>query len=322
MPVTDILLALLVQGLWGLNFIAAKVGADNLPPLMFTAIRFLIVAVLVVPFVPRPRGAALRSVLVLSLTFGTLHFGILFSAMRYVDAATAAVIIQTGPPFSVLLGILIFKEVIGWRRILGLVLAFSGVIVVAGEPNLPSLLPVTMLLFAAFAWAMSNAVVKFSQGLSALAMTGWLCLLAIPQVTLLSWLFEDGHVEALYTAPWKAWACVLFSAIGASLIAHSLWYALVRRHPMTVIAPWGLLAPILGIASGILILGEPATWQKVVGGAITLTGVGIVQIRSAVKGRPVGTGPECPECPDLAADAASTTQFPESGAPTDRSRPS
>jgi O-acetylserine/cysteine efflux transporter len=84
----------------------------------------------------------------------------------------------------------------------------------------------------------------------------------------------------------------VYTAVGGSLIAHSLWYTLIRRHPMTVVAPWGLVAPILGIAAGILVLGEPATWQKFIGGAITLTGVGIIQVRAARRAQAAPAVPE------------------------------
>lgn len=314
MPASDILLALLVQGLWGMNFIAAKVGVDTLPPLMFTALRFVIVAILVLPFVRRPRGRAWWGVLALSVTFGTLHFGIMFSALSQVDAATAAVVIQTGPPFSTLLGVLIFREAIGWRRILGLVLAFSGIVVVAGEPHLPAATPVLMLLASAFAWAVSNALVKkTANDLPAVATTGWLCLLAVPQLALLSWWLEDGHAAALQAASWQGWLSVLYTAIGGSLVAHSLWYALMRRHPMSLVAPWGLLAPILGIAAGILVLGEVATWQKFVGGAITLTGVAIIQIRSAGLGRALGAAPETTVDPAAPEDRVPDRLRPTAG---------
>lgn len=287
MPLTDTLLALLVQVLWGLNFVAAKVAVDSLPPLLFTTFRFVLAAALVIPFFPIPKGRALLGVLALSFTFGTMHFGVQFMALRHVDAASAAVLLQTGPPFSTLLGVLIFKESVGWRRILGLALAFSGVVVIAGEPGLGAIGPVLMLLTAAFAWAVSNVIVKMTQGVPPLAVTGWLCLFAIPQVAGLSWLLEDGQWAAVRAAPAQAWAGVVYTAVFASLVAHSLWYLLIRRHPISVIAPWGLVAPVIGLSAGILILGEAATWQKLVGGAITLTGVAIVQIRMARRGHAV-----------------------------------
>lgn len=288
MPLSDMALAALVQLLWGTNFVAAKVGVDAMPPLLFTALRFVLAAAVLLPFVPRPRGSQWRAVLVLSTVFGAAHFGFLFSGLKHVDAATAAVVIQTGPPFSALLGVLLFREVIGWRRILGLALAFSGIVVVAGEPQMTSLVPIVLLLIGAFTWALGNVVAKTSGDLPVLSLSGWMALFAIPQLALMSWLLEDGHLEAMEAAPWQSWAGLVYTAIGASVIAHSLWYALMRRHPMSVVAPWGLLAPVLGIAAGILILGEAATWQKLVGGAVTLTGVAIIQVRSARRGRPVG----------------------------------
>ncbi len=293
-------LAALVQLLWGLNFVAAKVGVESVPPLLFTALRFVLAASILLPFVPRPRGRQWRGVLALSVVFGTAHFGLLFSGLKQVDAATAAVVIQTGPPFSALLGVLLFRETIGWRRILGLVLAFSGIVVVAGEPQVVSLVPILLLLAGAFTWALGNVVAKTSGDLPVLALTGWMALFAIPQLALLSWLLEDGHGAAIAAAPWQSWAGLVYTAIGASVVAHSLWYALMRRHPMSVVAPWGLLAPVLGIAAGILVLGETATWQKLLGGAITLTGVAIIQIRSARRGRAVGPVSDAPAAQDSA----------------------
>jgi len=287
MPLSDVLLALLVQVLWGLNYVAAKVAVTDLPPLMFTTLRFCLAAALVVPFFPMPRGRALLGILVLSFTFGTIHFGLQFLALPHVDAANAAVILQTGVPFTTLLGVVIFKETIHWRRIVGLILAFAGVVVIAGEPHLSSVGPVLMLLVAALGWAFSNVIVKFTQGVAPLAVTGWLSLFAIPQVAALSWLLEDGQIEAFHTVPWESWAGLVYTALGASLAAHSIWYVLLRRHPIGVVAPWGLVAPILGVTAGIFVLGEAATWQKLVGGAISLSGVAILQMRQIRRGRPV-----------------------------------
>lgn len=280
----DILLALLVQALWGLNLVVAKVGVTEVPPLAFTTARFALVAVLVVPFFRVP-WHALKGLLLLSVTFGTLHFGLLFTGLAQMDAAAAGIVIQLGPPFSVLLGVLLFKERLGWKRITGTLLAFAGVMLLAGEPSLPSLLPLVLVTVAAFAWALSNAVVKTLPNVNPVLMTGWLSLMAVPQVGLLSWLLEDGQLEAFQAADWLGWGAVAYTAVAASIVAHSLWYGLVRRHEMGQVAPFGLLAPVLGIIAAILLLGEPLTWQKAVGGTITMIGVAIVQLRTAKRAK-------------------------------------
>ncbi|MBX9635788.1 MAG: EamA family transporter, partial [Magnetospirillum sp.] len=63
-----------------------------------------------------------------------------------------------------------------------------------------------------------------------------------------------------------------------SLVAYSLWYRLLARHSMNQIVPITLLGPVVGVASGVMLLGEPLSWQKLVGGAITIAGVAVVQL--------------------------------------------
>src|SRR5690606_15147355 len=72
MPSRHVVLALLVMVLWGFNFVAAKWGLEELPPLALTALRFLLVALLLVSFVPRPRGR-MGEIAALSVTLGSLH---------------------------------------------------------------------------------------------------------------------------------------------------------------------------------------------------------------------------------------------------------
>ncbi|WP_404379356.1 DMT family transporter [Caenispirillum salinarum] len=286
MPARDILLALLVQAIWGLNIVVAKAGVEALPPLFFTTLRFALVAALVLPFFRIP-WHAMKGLALLSFTFGTLHFGLLFTGLSGMGAAAAAIVIQLGPPFAVLLGVLMFKEKLGPKRIVGTVLAFSGVVLLAGEPTVPSLVPLVLMVFAAFGWALSNVVVKRLPEVNPVLMTGWLSAMAVPQVGLLSLLLEDGQIPALISADWRGWGAIVYTAAGASIVAHSLWYGLVRRHEMGQVAPFGLLAPVIGIVAAVLLLGEPLTWQKLAGGTITMVGVAIIQLRWArLKRRP------------------------------------
>jgi O-acetylserine/cysteine efflux transporter len=280
MPASAIFQALLVQTIWGFNIIVAKAGVEAMPPLFFTTVRFALVAALVVPFFSIPRGA-MKHLLLLSFTFGTVHFGLLFTGLTGMDAAGAAILIQLGAPFTVVLGVFLFKEKLGPRRILGTLLAFGGVVLLAGEPGRAELWPVILMTLAALGWALSNVVVKRMPDLNPLLMTGWLSLMAVPQVGLMSLVLEDGQIPALISADWRGWGAIVYTAAGASIIAHSLWYGLVRRHEMGQVAPFGLLAPVIGIVAAVLVLGEPLTWQKLVGGGLTMVGVAIIQLRWA-----------------------------------------
>lgn len=284
----DTALATLAAVLWGFNLIAGKIGVEAAPPLLFTALRFIIVAALIVPLCPVDRKHW-RGLIILSVCFGTGHFGLLFVGLSGVDAATAAITLQLGVPFSILISWLVFKENFGWRRSVGLGFAFIGVAFLAGEPGNTSAVPFFMLIVCTVFWAWSNVLVKRMPDVRPLAITGWLSLFAAPQLLALSMVFETGQLSAISNAGWSLIGALAYTAIAASIMAHATWYSLVQRYPMNTVVPFNMLIPIVGVAAGILVLGEPLTWQKVMGGVLTLAGVAVIQLRLARKAVEQGT---------------------------------
>ncbi|WP_142848739.1 DMT family transporter [Telmatospirillum sp. J64-1] len=264
--------------IWGLNFVAVKVGVEEIPPLLLVGVRFALVAAVTVPFL-RPRRSQLPAILLLSFTLGVLHFGVLFIGMKGVDAATAAIAIQLQLPFSSLMAWLFFRDKLGWRRMLGMSMAFIGVAFLAGEPQQPALLPLMLIIGAGMAWALSNVVIKRVGEINPLTLNGWMALFAAPQVLLLSVLVEGDPVTPLLNAGWAGWGAILYTVVGASLISYTLWYYLLAKYTVNQVVPFTLLAPVIGIISGVLLLGEPFTWHKAVGGGLTILGVTIIQLR-------------------------------------------
>lgn len=135
------------------------------------------------------------------------------------------------------------------------------------------------LVAAMLAWAASNVQVKKLGDINPLALNGWMAVCAAPMLAVLSLATETGHAElpARMMADWRPWAGLAYTVIGSSLVAYTLWYGLLRRHPMNRVVPVTLLGPVVAVAGGVLILGEALTWQKLVGGAITIIGVAVVQ---------------------------------------------
>jgi EamA-like transporter family. len=271
--------ALAVVVIWGFNFVAAKIGVAAIPPLLFTALRFFCVAAILAPFF-RPTPAQLPGVLVTSVLLGVGHFGLMFMGIKGVDAATAAIANQLVVPFSSLLAAIFFADKLGWRRGLGMALAFAGVALLAGEPTLPDTVPLLLVIAASLIWAVANVVIKRLGPISPLVLNGWMALFAAPQLLLLSLAFESGQMTALAEAGWQGYAALAYTVLGASIIAYSLWYHLVARHDLNRIVPVTLLGPVIGVAAGVTLLGEPFTWQKTVGGCLTIGGVGIIQMRA------------------------------------------
>ncbi|HYG88861.1 MAG TPA: EamA family transporter [Azospirillum sp.] len=275
----DLGVAMAVVALWGVNFGVAKIALLEFPPLFLMGMRFIIVAGLLLPFVTMPRGR-MRGILVLSVILGTIHFPMMFNGIKGIDAATASVVAQLQVPFASLLAAVVFKDRLGWRRAMGMLVAFAGVLLIAGEPRLgDSLWALGLVVAASFAFAAANVQIKRLGSIDGFALNAWMGLFAAPQLLVLSALFEHGQWEAVRTASWAGWGSLLYIAVLATIVAYGLWYRLMRRYDVNQAVPFMLLIPLFGVLSGVVLLGEPVTWTLVVGGLLTVGGVGVIVLR-------------------------------------------
>lgn len=269
--------------LWGTNFIAVKIVLGVLPPLFLTALRFALVACVLVPFF-RPRRDQIKGIAAIGAVLGCGHFGLLFVSLSGMDAASAAIVTQLGVPFSALLAWAVFGEKLGPARSFGLVMAFAGVALLAGEPSLPHWGPLAIGVASMVCWAISNVQVKRLGTIAPLALNGWMALFAAPMLLGLSLAGESGQLDALAHAIMSPpiLAGMAYTVIASSLVAYSLWYQLLGRHPMNRIVPFTLLGPVISVAGGVTLLGEPLGWHKLAGGALTIAGVAVVQLIGGV----------------------------------------
>lgn len=283
MSIRDTLLALFVMVLWGANYVAVKLGVSEFPPLLLITLRFAVVAVLLVPFY-RITRKQVPGVLLLSFTFGSAHFALLFVALKMTEAGTSALLLQLGVPFSTLLGVVFLGDRLGVWRVSGLLVAFAGAAVLAWGPNVPAIGPAALLVVSAFFWAVSNLLVKKVTDVSPIALTGWMSLFAVPQCLLWTLIFETGHIAAIEQAHLIGWGAMLYTAIGSSIVAYGLWYWLLGRYTVSQVVPISLLNPVFGVLVGAWVLGESIGPEKIAGGLLTLGGVGIILWRQAKKG--------------------------------------
>jgi len=277
-PLRDLALGLAVIVIWALNIIVIKLGVAELPPLLLTTLRFALVAGLLVPFHPVARHQ-LPFLLLLSLTFGSMHFALLFIGLGQAEAGTGALLVQMGTPFATLLAVIVLRERLGPRRLAGLVLSFAGVAVLAGGPTLPSPLPTLLLLASALGWAISQLLIKRGPDVSPMALAGWVALFATPQVALGSWWFEQGQWRALIEAGWAGWGAVFYTAVMSSIVAYGLWYGLLRRHPVNRVVPLTLLMPVLAVLLGAALMGDSLGPHKLAGGGLVIAGLALIVLR-------------------------------------------
>lgn len=275
----DIAIAILVTFLFGMNFVVAKVALDQMPALVVMVLRFLLVAVLLMPFVRLPRGR-MKAIWWFSVTLGVIHFSLMFIALKHTDAAVAAIVIQIQVPASALMAAVVFGDRLGWRRALGMVVAIGGVVVLAGEPRRESALwAIGLIVLAAIVWAVSNIQMKQLSDVKGTALNAWMAAFAVPQLVLLSLVLERGQLDALLSAGWGAYASIVYQAVIVVVLCYGLWYRLLARYPVNLVMPWTLLVPVFGVAAGVAFRGEPLTWGLVLGGAMTVLGVAVIVIR-------------------------------------------
>jgi O-acetylserine/cysteine efflux transporter len=268
-----------VMAIWGLNFAVAKIGMQQLPPILMTALRFALVALLLGPFAKPPKGRW-RPVFLISVTLGLLHFSLMFTGLQGIDAATAAIAIQLQVPFAALLAAIFFRDLLGWRRALGMAVAFGGVMLIAGEPRLEgSYLSLALVILAACIWSVANIQIKMLGEIDGMTLNAWVAIFATPQLLLASLALEDGQLAALAAADWRAYASIIYQSVLVFGLGYGTWYWMLGRYRVTQTMPFILLVPVFGVLSGILLLGETPTVTLVTGGLLTIAGVGIIVLR-------------------------------------------
>ena len=277
----DITAAAAVIVIWGTNFVVAKIGLAQFPPLLMTALRFSVAALMLAPFL-KPLGRSKSEIAIVSMTMGTIHFGLMFTGLRGVAAGTAALTAQLYVPFSIILACIAFGERMNMRQTTGMVLAFAGVAILGGAGGgETSLVHLSMVVAGAFMFALGNILVKRLGPLNPFVLNAWVTLLAAPQLLAVSLVLEDGHWAAFTNADWRGWGAVLFLGFVATVAGLALWYRLLGRYPVNRVVPLSLLGPVMAVFVAAVVLDEPLGLRTIGGGLITIAGVAIVQLLGA-----------------------------------------
>ena len=283
MSIKALLMAFSVAVIWGVNMLTVKGAVGEIPPFILTAIRFAAVAILLIPFTKVPHGRFGKLALI-SVTFGGLHFGVLFYALSMIDAGPVAVIILLGVPFSSMLATYFFNDRLGWKRLSGMALAFIGVTVMFWDPTMTELqLPLLLVVFASFMWAVANVMIKKLGDIDTFQLNGWMALMAAPQLFVLSLFFEPHAFQAIATASWVAWANLAFTVVMSSIVAYGFWYHLLKTQDVNVVVPWMLLAPVISVIGSFLVFDETFSLLKIIGSIIVLCGVAVIMLRKPVQ---------------------------------------
>jgi O-acetylserine/cysteine efflux transporter len=278
MLIRDMLLAALTSLIWGFGFIVAKVGLESFSATQMTALRFLTVGVFVF-IVPRPKLPWL-SLLAIGATLFAGQFLLLFLAFTHgMPPGLASVSQQIQAFFTVLLSAVFLGEIPGIRQLTGIVVAFTGLVLIATTIGADlNIVGLGLAVAAAFSWAIGNVLVKRAPKVPMLPLVIWCSLVPPIPALLLSSLYDQRSLaEAFVKAPWIGiGAAVIYSGFLAIAVAYAAWGYLLQRYPASVVAPFTLLAPCTGVLAANLIFGEVCSPVRYVGMALILCALAIV----------------------------------------------
>ena len=212
------------------------------------------------------------------------HFGLFFVGISGVASSVAAIVFQLGIVFSVLFARLFLAEAFGLRRMTGMVIAFGGVILIAGAPETSSsIIHLLIVLASMVAWGLAAVQIRQLRDVSPMTLAAWIAIFSAPQFFVLSILLETGQLSAIASAGTIEWGTIIFSAFGASIVGYGLWYYLIGKYDVSTIMPIAFLNPLFAITSAVIILEEEFTFVRLLGAGVTLVGVGVVQWQTGSK---------------------------------------
>ncbi len=278
LPLRHFLLALAVVAVWGSNFVVIKLALDDLPPLLFAALRFLFALLPAVFFLPRP-PVPWRELAAYGVLIGAGQFGLLYLAMRSdISPGLASLVVQTQVFFTIGLAMRFARERVQPYQLAALALALAGIGVIAAHTDASTtVLGLVLVLLAAFSWAAGNLVARRAVGANMLAYVVWASLFSVPPLLALSLLFEGpaAIAQGLRTADAGTWAAVLWQSVGNTLFGYAAWAWLLARHPAATVSPMALLVPVFGLGASAWWLGEPLPAWKLGAALLVMAGLAL-----------------------------------------------
>ena len=278
----DVLLALAVVMVWGVNFVVIEVGLEDFPPLLFTALRFFFAAVPAIFLLGRP-PVAWRYVVGVGLALGVAKFGLLFTAMDHgVPAGLASLVLQCQVIFTVLFAIAVLRERPRPAQVIGIAVACVGMVLIMLDRGLSAPLgALTLVIVAGACWGVSNTITRYAKPQDTLRFMVWVSAVAVVPLLALSLLTEGprADVDALRGIDLTGAGALGFLAFAATLFGFGSWGYLLRQYDASTVAPFSLLVPVFGMAAAWTWRGEAVGLQQAIAAGLVIGGMACTVVR-------------------------------------------
>lgn len=281
MSLNHVCLAALVAILWGFNFVVIKIGLTEIPQFLFSGIRFLLVAIPLVFFIPKPKTSWW---LLAGFGFmqGFLSFACMFKGMNLgVTAGLSSIILQTHIVFALILSHYVLNIKSTKQQIAGVAISIVGIYLVALslDHHIISFSAFSIIILGALFWAIANLFLKLAGPVNSFGFIIWSSLFASIPNFICSYYVEgtEAILTSLQGLTIKGYAALFFVIAFATWIAGTVQAYLIKEYSPTVVAPYALLIPIVGMASSWVFLGDVMSPQTIAACCVVFFGLVINQ---------------------------------------------
>ena len=271
----DTLVASLVPIFLGFGFVIAKPAFESFPPILLMGLRFIFAASILIWWFPIPKGF-LKKIFIASFIANTLQYSITYTGLNFIDASAAVLLVQTEVPFGVIFAFFMLKEKPTLRALIGIGIAFVGVYILTGSPNLDGkIFGIALTILGSAIWALGQVIVKpLSKEINPLALVAWLALFSAPILIVFSAILDGNTINYLSNAKFEHWIIAIYIGFIMQPITYGCFYYVLKNNPLYKVLPIVTMGiPPTGLLAAIFLLGEKPTQELFIGGAIIIIGV-------------------------------------------------
>ncbi len=275
MNIKDTFLSALVPIFLGFGFVIAKPAMEYFPPFLLMGLRFTFAASVLIWWFPIPRGF-LKKIFIASLIANTLQYSVTYTGLSMIDASAAVLLVQMEVPFGVVFAYFMLKEKPTTRSLIGISIAFIGVYILTGSPNLDGkFFGAALTIIGSAIWALGQVLVKpLSKEINPLALVAWLALFSGPILITLSAIFDGNTINYFKSANLDSWIIAIYLGFIMQPITYGCFYYVLKNNPLYKVLPIVTMGiPLTGLLAAVFLLGEEPTRQLFIGGVIILLGV-------------------------------------------------
>ncbi|MDX8046523.1 DMT family transporter [Gracilibacillus sp. S3-1-1] len=273
------LLIIITTSLMGSSFAIGKIGLQYVSPLLLVGIRFTLAGIvmgIMVRVFKRTHPSTFQEwgqIMLIGLFQTAGVMGLIFISMRTITAGESSILTFTNPLLVVIFGSLFLGMRYRWGQWLGVIAGFLGVFITLGATLHVQQIGTVLSFLSAVSWAIATLLMnRWGQKLDVWVVTAYQMLSGGLLLLLMSVLFEDMHIVITTSSVF----IILWLAIMASIVQFAVWFFLLQKENPGKVSSFLFLAPLFGVLFGWLLLDEQLHLYTLIGGAIILVGIYLV----------------------------------------------